>query len=232
MQPEPLGISATHPVIRVSNEAVYNFHTKTLEKLGNDPPMDAFERFNDGKVDPRGCYWAGTITRDKDLNICKGATLYCRDSAGNVLPMLKDLSISNGLVWTRDGRTMYYIDTPCGQVDAFDFNMESGEISNRRAVITGFDFQKTGFPDGMLGPPEISQSMSLLSPCSSATCPAVRGKFVLVGRCAIDQKNRLWVARFNGGCVGCYDPETGRLLAEVLVPPEAGKQAGWERRGP
>ena len=111
--------------------------------------MGEFERFNDGKVDPRGCYWAGTITRDKDSNICKGATLYCRDMAGNVLPMLTDLSISNGLVWTRDGRTMYYIDTPSAQVDAFDFD-STGALSNRRAVIKGFDFLTTGFPDGKL----------------------------------------------------------------------------------
>ena len=127
---------------------MYNFRTKSLDKLGNDPPVHDFERFNDGKVDPRGCYWAGTITRDKDLNICKGATLYRRDVDGSVSVMLTDLSISNGLIWSRDGQTMYYIDTPTGQVDAFDFDLQSGAISNRRPVITGFDFEKTGFPDG------------------------------------------------------------------------------------
>ena len=41
---------------------------------------------------------------------------------------------------------MYYIDTPSAQIDAMDFN--AGEVSNRRAVVKGFDFETTGFPDG------------------------------------------------------------------------------------
>ena len=43
---------------------------------------------------------------------------------------------------------MYYIDTPSAQIDAMDFN--AGEVSNRRAVVKGFDFETTGFPDGSL----------------------------------------------------------------------------------
>ena len=46
---------------------------------------------------------------------------------------------------------MYYIDTPSAQVDAFDFDMQTGAISNRRTVIKGFEFHTAGFPDGMLG---------------------------------------------------------------------------------
>ena len=43
---------------------------------------------------------------------------------------------------------MYYIDTPSAQIDAMDFN--AGVVSNRRAVVKGFDFETTGFPDGSL----------------------------------------------------------------------------------
>ncbi|CAK9046024.1 unnamed protein product [Durusdinium trenchii] len=171
--------------------AIYNFRTRGLHKLGNDPPIKHGERFNDGKVDPRGCYWAGTLARDESSEIISGAaTLYCRDLDGSVKAVLTDLSISNGLVWTTDARSMYFIDTPSAQIDRLDFDPSSGTLSNRRPVVKGFDFETTGFPDG----------------------------------CAIDQEDRLWVARFNGGCCGYYDPKSGKLLAEVRVPAEAGKQ--------
>ena len=46
---------------------------------------------------------------------------------------------------------MYYIDTPTAQIDALDFDPGSGDVSQRRAVVKGFDFETTGFPDGWLG---------------------------------------------------------------------------------
>jgi len=172
--------------------AIYNFRTKSLDKLGNDPPIKEGERFNDGKVDPMGRYWAGTLARDVASNeiVAKAASLYLRNVDGTVKMVLKELSISNGLVWSKDARTMYYIDTPTAQIDALDFDPGSGDVSQRRAVVKGFDFETTGFPDG----------------------------------CAIDLEDRLWVARFNGGAVGCYDPKSGQLVAEVRVPKEAGRQ--------
>lgn len=170
--------------------AVYNFRSQQLDLLGvPEPGVKEGERFNDGKVDPLGCYWAGTLCRDASEEIVpKAAKLYRRYGDGAVKMVMEELSISNGLVWSKDGQTMYYIDTPSAQIDAMDFN--AGEVSNRRAVVKGFDFETTGFPDG----------------------------------CAIDLEDRLWVARFNGGACGCYDPKTGKMLAEVRVPKEAGRQ--------
>lgn len=62
------------------------------------------ERFNDGKVDPMGRYWAGTLARDVASNeiVAKAASLYLRDVDGTVKMVLKELSISNGLVWSKD----------------------------------------------------------------------------------------------------------------------------------
>jgi sugar lactone lactonase YvrE len=174
--------------------AVYNFVTKELSKLGEDPYPGEIEnvRFNDGKVDPKGRYWAGTITRDKTGEPCVGAKLFRRDADGTVTEMLSgtDISISNGIAWSADKSTMYYTDTPSGKVDKYAYDNETGSISEPQPCITGFDFQKTGFPDG----------------------------------CTLDKDGKLWVARFNGGCAGRYDPETGKLLAEVKVPAQAGKQ--------
>jgi sugar lactone lactonase YvrE len=101
-------------------------------------------RFNDGKCDPRGRLWAGTMA----LNHATGAgALYCFETDGTVRQCLADVSISNGIVWSHDQRRMYYIDTPTRRVDVFDYEVETGTITNRRqACAIPADM---GFPDGM-----------------------------------------------------------------------------------
>jgi len=101
-------------------------------------------RFNDGKCDPAGRFWAGTLPLDNSPEI---ASLYCLDTDLTVRTMLTGVSNSNGLAWTQDNATMYYIDTPTHQVAAFDYDRTSGEISNRRVA---FEVpSESGWPDGM-----------------------------------------------------------------------------------
>ena len=101
-------------------------------------------RFNDGKCDPAGRFWAGTLPLD---NAPEKASLYCLDTDLTVRTMLTGVSNSNGLAWSQDGATMYYIDTPTLQVAAFDYDLASGAISNRRVAIN--IPTELGFPDGM-----------------------------------------------------------------------------------
>ncbi|MFC5471513.1 SMP-30/gluconolactonase/LRE family protein [Cohnella suwonensis] len=101
-------------------------------------------RFNDGKCDPAGRYLAGTMSMSYQPS--KG-TLYRMDANHSVRPLLSEVSISNGLAWTADGTTMYYVDTPTRQVAAFDYDMETGTLRNRRIVVEIPEEQ--GFPDGM-----------------------------------------------------------------------------------
>ncbi|MGY4688697.1 SMP-30/gluconolactonase/LRE family protein [Salibacterium sp. K-3] len=101
-------------------------------------------RFNDGKCDPAGRFWAGTMAYSKQQG---DAALYCLDHDFTCTEKLDQISISNGLAWSLDHTVMYYIDTPTLEVSAFDYDKESGAISSRRPVIrfTGDD----GRPDGM-----------------------------------------------------------------------------------
>ncbi len=100
-------------------------------------------RFNDGKCDPAGRFLAGTMSmKDKPS---KGA-LYCLDTDHSVKPLLSEVSISNGLAWSSDNKIMYYIDTPTQQVVAFDYEIETGAISERRVAV---EISYPGFPDGM-----------------------------------------------------------------------------------
>lgn len=101
-------------------------------------------RFNDGKCDPAGRFWAGTMSL---IGESKTGSLYMLDNDGTITKKVSDVSISNGLGWSPDRKTMYYIDTPERVVWAYDYDLETGEISNRRTVVTIPDGE--GSPDGM-----------------------------------------------------------------------------------
>jgi sugar lactone lactonase YvrE len=102
-------------------------------------------RMNDGYVDARGRFWAGTMSMDGVRN---AGALYCLAPDGTVSTHLTGVTTSNGLDWTGDNTRMYYIDTGEPQIDVFDFDLEKGAISNRRRFVT-ID-PAAGKPDGMV----------------------------------------------------------------------------------
>jgi sugar lactone lactonase YvrE len=111
----------------------------------SDPESDLpRNRFNDGKCDRAGRFWAGTISLDRDPG---AASLYCLDSDGRVRTMVQGVTNSNGIAWSLDRTTMYYIDTPTRRVAAYDYDLASGQIGNSRTVITVP--ADAGKPDGM-----------------------------------------------------------------------------------
>jgi sugar lactone lactonase YvrE len=109
------------------------------------PPAPAGPiRMNDGKCDPAGHFWAGSMANDARAG---AGSLYRLDPDGAVQEILSNVSISNGLAWTPDGATMFYIDTPTQRVDAFDVDPAGGTIRNRRPAIS--IPAAAGMPDGM-----------------------------------------------------------------------------------
>ncbi|MEA2673465.1 MAG: hypothetical protein QOI92_657, partial [Chloroflexota bacterium] len=101
-------------------------------------------RFNDGKCDPAGRFWAGTMPYDEASPV---GSLYRLDFDGTVARLLDGVTISNGLAWSGDGTTLHYIDTPTRRVDAFSYDAATGEIANRRTAIE--IPESAGSPDGM-----------------------------------------------------------------------------------
>jgi sugar lactone lactonase YvrE len=101
-------------------------------------------RFNEGKCDPAGRFLAGTMAYD----LTPGAgSVYRLGADLAVTKMLDGVTISNGLAWTPDGATLYYIDSPTQGVDAFDYDAETGRLGNRRRLV---DIPAAaGLPDGM-----------------------------------------------------------------------------------
>ena len=99
-------------------------------------------RLNDGKSDPTGRLYAGTM--HLALEPGKGA-LYRFGNDLRPERVVETVSISNGLAWHELTGSMYYIDSPTGRIDRFDWCPETGEISGRRPVAT----LENGTPDGM-----------------------------------------------------------------------------------
>jgi sugar lactone lactonase YvrE len=111
----------------------------------HDPEADlADTRFNDGKCDPQGRFWAGTMV---EAGPRERAALYCLGPDLSVNKHLDGVTVSNGLVWSRDGRTFYYIDTPTHRVDRFDFDGASGTLGQRQMAVQVA--RELGAPDGM-----------------------------------------------------------------------------------
>jgi len=146
-------------------------------------------RFNDGKCDPLGRLWAGTMgpeAKPGDVKRHQGSMYFCKqdpddDKIAKVDAKFDKIDISNGLDWSLDGKIMYYIDSVTRKVEAFDFDTSSGSLANRRTI---FDLKSNGyegFPDGM----------------------------------TIDTRGHLWVACFGSSEVLEIDPTSGRCLSRI-----------------
>jgi sugar lactone lactonase YvrE len=116
----------------------------TLSLLAAVEADQPLTRANDGKVDPAGRFWAGTMFDHEGPG---GGALYRLDPDLRVTRMLSPVSIANGLDWTEDGRTMLYIDTTTQRVDRIEYDAATGDLGERRPWLTIPD--DAGHPDGM-----------------------------------------------------------------------------------
>ncbi|WP_332089872.1 SMP-30/gluconolactonase/LRE family protein [Paenibacillus sp. GYB003] len=115
-----------------------------LSFLGNPSGRKEETRFNDGKCDAAGRFWAGTMSLTGKAG--QGA-LYCLETDLTIRTVIENVSCSNGLAWSPDNRTMYYIDSPTRKVVAYDYDLASGQIANGRTVVEVTE--KGAVPDGM-----------------------------------------------------------------------------------
>ena len=89
------------------------------------------ERFNDGKCDPQGRFWTGTIYEPRDVAL---AAVYCYDRQHGLRRMAGDITVGNGLGWSPDGGTLYYSDTKAHTVYAQNFDARTGRPGPRRIL--------------------------------------------------------------------------------------------------
>jgi len=156
------------------------------ERLAKPPYDPRHERFNDGKADPQGRRWVGTIYEPRTP---ADAALY-RWANGGLQRMAGDVTVSNGLAFSPDGRTMYWSDTTSHRIFAMDFDGSDGSLSRQR-VFAEFPLKDPaqglagygGRPDGA----------------------------------AVDSEGAYWVAMFEGQRLLRLSP-AGELLQEVPLP--------------
>lgn len=156
------------------------------ERLAEPPYDPAHERFNDGKADPQGRLWVGTIYEPRDP---ANAALY-RWAAGRLDRMAGDVTVSNGLAWSPDGRTLYWADTQAHRVRAFDFDLALGELSAGRDFAQFEGKPAGGTLEGYAGRPDGA---------------------------AVDSDGNYWVAMFEGAQLLQFSPD-GRRLRSVALP--------------
>lgn len=113
----------------------------TLTPIGDPESHKPETRFNDGAVDRAGRFWAGTLGDARNNN------LYRLDPDGAIHHMETGIEISNGIGWSPDNRTMYYVDSMPGLIYAYDFDLASGDIAHKRIWVDRTGQQ--GLPDGL-----------------------------------------------------------------------------------
>lgn len=115
---------------------------------GQYSPLHSFlqddMRMNDGKVDPAGRFWAGSmaLSFEKDRG-----SLYILETNNSYQKVLDNITLSNGMGWSPDAQYFYYIDSIPGVLKRFEYDLDNGKISNPKNLITFA--AASGVPDGM-----------------------------------------------------------------------------------
>ena len=123
--------------------AAFDPDSGKLEMLADPEAHLPGNRFNDGKCDPGGRFWAGTMAYEDHSD---QGSVYRMDIDHSVHKMIENIGVSNGIIWSLDAKTMYYTDSLDYAIRAYDYDVETGGISNERVII---DFpQEMGIADG------------------------------------------------------------------------------------
>lgn len=124
--------------------ALFDPGTGQLQRLHRPEPDTPGNRFNDGKCDAQGRFWAGTM--DFACQAPSGA-LYRYGAHGDCTRMHSGFAVTNGPTWSLDGRTLFFNDTVQGRVHAFDCDPATGDLGASRVWLELA--ASDGVPDGM-----------------------------------------------------------------------------------
>ena len=122
--------------------AVATYRDGKLEYIIEEIPAERETRFNDVAADPRGRVFCGTMPAPDHPG-----TLYRLDLNGSITPVVENVAVSNGIGFTGDLKQMYFTDSPTHRIDIFDYDVSTGELSNRRPFVE--IESNDGIPDGL-----------------------------------------------------------------------------------
>ena len=122
---------------------MFDFESESLELVARIDEQEPRSRLNDGKVDRRGRFFAGGMDDQEELDLC---SLWRLDPDLSVHRVEQGIICSNGPCWSPDGNTFYFADTFQQVMWAYDYDLDAGEISNRRDFVSSS--KDDGFFDG------------------------------------------------------------------------------------
>jgi sugar lactone lactonase YvrE len=165
-----------------------------IARFNHDPRTT---RFNDGKADPVGRFWAGTMYEPRDARRAELYSVDCRpDNANDGKPLIElkaqNAVTANGLAWSPDQKTVYWSDTPNHVIQAWDWDAASNVMRHHR-VFQQFPGKPAGWQPGDAG---------------------------YGGRpdgAAVDAQGNYWCAMYEGGRLLQFSP-AGALLQDIAVP--------------
>ena len=138
-------IDAEHFLVALEDGiGIFHRASGVIDLLAAPEKNQAGSRFNDGKCDAAGRFVAGTLNMAGRTG---ASALYSIGCGGAVEVLHAPATISNGLAWSADGATLYYIDSPTREIAAFPYDQETGRLGARSVVVRVPDAM--GLPDGM-----------------------------------------------------------------------------------
>ncbi|KQX96798.1 gluconolactonase [Massilia sp. Root133] len=150
-EPSAIAVDQDNNLVLATRAGFVYLNTTTgdIDDIAPAPYDTSIVRFNDGRTDPAGRFWVGTMYEPRDQ---QKAEMYVLDKGGLRLAWAGGMTNSNGLSFSPDGKTMYHSDTTSHRVDAYDYDVKTGTASNRRNLVTFSDDKKAadygGRPDG------------------------------------------------------------------------------------
>jgi len=194
-QPGCIAPIASGGLVMALRDGVYTASTwcGELQRLLPSPYDPLHTRFNDGKCDPQGRFWAGTMYEPRDQ---AWGVLYVLDTGDSLKPTLQakahGATIANGLAWSPDQRTLYWTDTTRHCIRAWDWDAQANQLSNER-VFHQFATKPAGWQPGM---------------------PGYGGR---PDGAAVDVDGNYWVAMYEGARVLQLSPQ-GDVLRDIATP--------------
>ncbi|APW35950.1 gluconolactonase [Rhodoferax koreense] len=197
-EPGCIAPAARGGLVVALRDGVYRAHEwgGALTRIATFDYDPATTRFNDGKCDPLGRFWAGTIFEPRSANEAK---LYSVDGRGGRAPEVKlqagDAITANGLAWSPRGDTVYWSDTPHHVIHAWDWAADTNTLTRHR-VFQQFAGKPAGWTPGL---------------------PDNGGYGGRPDGATVDAEGNYYAAMFEGRRVCKFAPD-GRLLAEIETP--------------
>ncbi len=137
-------LSSECRIVAASTQGFYSldFESLTAEKIF-EIPIPSNMRFNDGTLDAKGRFLIGTMGYPEIVDSIGSVLSY---SNGEVKVLIRNTTISNGIVFTKDSKNMFFIDTPARTIAKYKYHLESGSCEYMNDLV---NFHGAGIPDGM-----------------------------------------------------------------------------------